>query len=125
VTTPPEPPKEKQEDGGAPVGERVTRIEAEQERQGGLLDKILGKLSGTGDDRKAEPVTQGTDPAAGPADMTEQMRQAVRDVQAEDDADAGRAARLGKRPEPETTPREVTLRGKDKLQKFLFGAADK
>lgn len=119
TATPPEPAAPAA--GNDPLPERVGKIEAEQERQGGILDQILGKIDGlspAGD----TSVTTGTTPPAGPADMTEQMRQAVRDVQAEADAEAGRAARLGpKRPEPETTPREVMLKGKDKLQRIVFG----
>lgn len=125
MTTPPEPPKDSppKDDAGGPLTERVGKIEAEQQRQGGILERIEGMLAG-GPDSDAPPVT-GTDPAAGPADMAEQMRQAVRDVQAEEDAAAGRAARLGKKPEPETTPREVMIRGKDRLQRALFGGDPK
>ena len=108
---------------GDPLPERVGKIEAEQERQGGMLDKIWEKISGSPEGDNS--VTTGTEPPAGPADMTEQMRQAVRDVQAEADAEAGKAARLGKRPEPETTPREVMLKGKDRLQRALFGGDPK
>ena len=118
TATPPEPAAPA---AGDPLPERVGKIEAEQERQGGILDQILGKLdhlSPSGD----SSVTEGTEPPAGPADMTEQMRQAVRDVQAEADQEAGKAARLGKKPEPETTPREVMLKGKDRLQRALFGS---
>lgn len=103
----------------APLEQRVGKIESEQERQGGVLDQILGKLTGSGSETT---VTEGTDPPAAPGDVAEQMRQAVRDVQAEADAEAGKAARLGgKRPDPETTPREVMVKGKDKLQRLMFG----
>lgn len=121
MTTPPEPAPPA---AGDPLPERVGKIEAEQERQGGVLDKILGKLDGlspAGD----SSVTEGTDPPAGAGDMTEQMRQAVRDVQAEADQEAGKAARLGKKPEPETTPREVMIKGKERLQRALFGGDPK
>lgn len=119
MTTPPPDPAPVAADS-APLAKRVDSIEAEQQRQGGILDQILGKL-GTLSPGGDSTVTTGTEPPAGPADMTEQMRQAVRDVQAEADAEAGRAARLGKKPEPETTPREVMIKGKDRLQRALFG----
>jgi hypothetical protein len=116
MTTPPGP---KPEDTAAPLEGRVQSIEAEQKRQGGMLDQILGKL--TGDQEGDTTVTTGSEPPAGPGDMAEQMRQAVRDVQAEADAEVGRQQRLGKRPEPETTPREVMVKGKERLQRTLFG----
>jgi hypothetical protein len=121
VTTPPEP---KPDPAPAPAAGalegRVGKIEAEQERQGGLLDKILGKL--TGDDGDTTVIT-GSEPPPAAGDMTEQMRQAVRDVQAEADAEVGKAHRLGRK--PETSPREVMVRGKDRLQRALFGGDPK
>jgi hypothetical protein len=112
VTTPPEPAP------AAPADQRIDKIEHEQERQGGILDKIVGMLGG---DDKNDPthVTQADDPKAAAADMGEQMRQAVRDVRAEEAAAAG--TQEPKKPEPETTPREVMIRGKDRLQRALFG----
>lgn len=122
MTTPPEPAAPPADD---PLPERVGKIEAEQKRQGSLLDRIASKLDGLSP-ADNDSVTKGTAPPAGPADMTEQMRQAVRDVQAETDAEAGKAARLGgKRPDPETTPREVMIRGKERLQRALFGGDPK
>lgn len=119
MTTPPEPkPDPAAAPDGGPLEGRVSSIEAEQQRQGGLLDKILGKL--TGDDGDTS-VTEGTEPPAAAGDMAEQMRQAVRDVQAEADAEVGKAHRLGRKPEPETSPREVMVKGKDRLQRALFG----
>lgn len=100
-----------------PLPERVGKIEAEQERQGGILDKILGKLDGLSP-ADNPGVTRGTEPPAGPADMGEQMRQAVRDVNAEA---AAAAKDKPAAPEPETTPREVMIKGKERLQRALFG----
>jgi type IV secretory pathway VirB10-like protein len=98
--------------GDAPLAKRVDTIEAEQQRQGGILEEIRDKLTGT-----APPaVTRGDDPGPSAADMAEQMRQAVRDVNAEAAAAAPSAA-----PEPETTPREVMIKGKERLQRALFG----
>jgi hypothetical protein len=112
-------PGQGQGDSTAPLAERVDSIETEQKRQGGLLDQILGKLGG----EESAPVTQGDPPpAVAAADMAEQMKQAVRDVQAEQDAEVGRQQRLGRtRPEPETQPREVMIKGKQRLQRALFG----
>lgn len=123
MTTPPEPTPDTapKPEAGAPIERRVDSIEAEQQRQGGIIEKIWDKLSGDTPEADAN-VTRADDP---PADMAEQMRQAVRDVQAEADAEAGKAARLGRRPEPETSPREVMIRGKDRLQRALFGGDPK
>jgi hypothetical protein len=115
VTTPPAP---EPAPDGAPLERRVDSIENEQRRQGGILDQILGKLSGDND----APVTRAADPAAAAGDMTEQMRQAVRDVRAEE---AAAAKTQPSSPEPETVPREVTLKGKDRLQRALFGGDPK
>ena len=110
TTTPPEPAAPAPDDS-APLAKRVDGLEAEQQRQGGVLDEIKGMLAGRG-----EPVASADDPGPSAADMAEQMRQAVRDVNAEAAAAAPPAA-----PEPETTPREVMIKGKDKLQRIMFG----
>lgn len=121
MTTPPDPPAPDPEAGRI---KSIADLQAEQERQGGVLDKILSRLAGA-----PEPDTSVTSadpaPAAAAADMGAQMRQAIKDVQAEEDAELGRQHRLGKRPEPETSPREVMVRGKDRLQRALFGGDPK
>lgn len=109
-------------DEGAPLAERVGKIETEQERQGGILDQIRDHLTGRADTGPA-PAVRGDDPGPSAADMAEQMRQAVRDVRAEEAAAATKDTPA--RPEPETTPREVMIRGKDKLQRVLFGGDKK
>jgi ribonuclease D len=105
----------------APLAKRVDSIEAEQQRQGGILNEIRDKL--TGSPEGDTTVTRGTEPP-GPsaADMAEQMRQAVRDVRAEE---AAAETKEPKEPAPETTPREVMVKGKDKLQRWMFGADPK
>ena len=113
MTTPPETPP-----ASAPVDERVTRIEREQERQGTVLDRIVGILGDTPSDTT---VTRADAPAS-VADMGEQMRQAVRDVRAEEAAASKPEATT---PPPETTPREVMIRGKERLQRALFGSDPK
>ena len=108
-------------DGGQDqsLGKRVDGLETEQKRQGGVLDRIEGLL--TDRDKDSGTVVNADPPPAGvnPAEMAEQMKQAVRDVQAEDDAALGRQVRH--RPPPEQTPREVMVKGKARLQRALFG----
>jgi hypothetical protein len=96
----------------------VDRIETEQARQGGILDEIRDRL--TGSPAPADPVTR-ADPAPDPVDMAEQMRQAVRDVNAE----AAASTTQPSTPVPEITPREVMVKGKEKLQKIMFGSEPK
>jgi len=115
MTTPPPEPAP-----AAPVDERVTRIELEQDRQGTVLDRIVSIL---GDDTSSDTtVTRADNPVASVADMGEQMRQAVRDVRAEE---AAASTTQDKTPPPETTPREVMIRGKERLQRALFGGDPK
>jgi hypothetical protein len=104
---------------GAPQAadaQRINRIEREQERQGGILDRIVGILGSSRDDD--DSVTRGGEPALSAGDMAEQMRQAVRDVRAEE---AAAAKTEPATPAPETAPREVAVRGKDRLQAAIFG----
>ena len=110
------------DDSGRPLAARVDSIEAEQQRQGGILEQIRDKLTGTDHPSHPDQVTRADTPAASAAEMAEQMRQAVRDVRAEE---AAATAAEPKRPEPETTPREVMVRGKDRLQRALFGGDPK
>jgi len=121
VTTPPEPAAPPAAED-APLSKRVDSIEAEQKRQGGILEEIRDKLTGSSaeDDKN---VTRGTEPPAGGADMAEQMRQAVRDVNAE--AAAAAAKQPPAAPPPETSPREVMIKGKERLQRALFGGDPK
>lgn len=83
----------------------------------GKLDEVLGLLRGG-----KTPPAGGPGPApAAPADMAEQMRQAVRDVAAEQAASKPPPAA----PAPEVPPREVLVRGKARLQRVLFGEEPK
>ena len=100
------------------LDERFGKIETEQQQQRGLLEQIRDSLTG----RNSPPA--GSAPAASPpapaaaaaADMAEQMRQAVRDVHAEESA-AGPGT-----PAPEKTPRETgRIGGKERLQRVFFG----
>jgi hypothetical protein len=118
TTTPPEktettPPA----DSSAPLERRVGDLERGQERQDSKLDEVIDLLSGSaGGDTPAASADQ---PPAGAADITEQVRQAVRDVNAE------AASKEQGRPAPEMTPREVGVKGKAKLQGWLFGGDPK
>jgi hypothetical protein len=99
----------------APLEQRVGKLESGQQTLSGKLDTIIDKLSG-GSSAPAAPVTT-ADPAPSVApDMTEQMAEAIRRVNAEAAAKSTPAV-----PEPEQTPREITVRGKEKLQHLLFG----
>ena len=104
-------------DTGQPLDKRVADLQAAQQRQDCKLDRVIDMLSGStqGD----EPVTSADAPGAGAADITEQVRQAVRDVNAES------AKTEQKAPAAEMTPREVGVKGKAKLQRALFGSDPK
>jgi hypothetical protein len=103
----------------APLESRVGEIERKQDRQDGKLDRIIEMLPGVGSAGGGEPVTRADEPPASAADMAEQVRQAVRDVNAES------ASKEPSRPAPEMTPREVGIEGKQKLQAWLFGGDPK
>jgi hypothetical protein len=103
-------------DTGQPLDKRVADLEAGQQRQDSKLDRVLDMLSGS--TKGDEPVTS-ADPAPAAADITEQVRQAVRDVNAES------ASKEPSKPAPEMTPREVGVKGKAKLQGWLFGSDPK
>lgn len=101
-----------------PIDQRVTALESGQESLTEKVDKILGIVSKGHDPQPTEPVTT-ADPA--PADMAEQMRQAVRDVHAErDQADAGKHT-----PVPEKPPREAGQPARQKLAGVLYGKEPK
>jgi hypothetical protein len=109
VTTPPEP-TEPAPDGS--LTERVGKLETGQESIAGKVDRILGLLDKPGTPA-ADPGTTTADPA--PADMGEQMRQAVRDVHAE--AVAAEAAK----PKPEQRPREAGQPFRQRLAEVVHG----
>jgi hypothetical protein len=114
-----------------PEAARITTIDdlkTEQARQAGVLDQLLAIVKGEGG--QAEGVKTDAHQAAQdrvdarldrPSLVQDQMRQAVRDVQAEADHKAEHD-RLKQPPPAETAPREVVVRGKARLQRALFGA---
>lgn len=108
MTTP--PPEPQPAPGDAGLAGRVDQIERKQDGLDTKLDRIIGMFSDT-------DVTRADDPAAAQADMTEQMKEAVRAVNAE----AAAAKTEPGKPAPETTPREVMVKGKERLQAAIFG----
>jgi len=119
TTTPPEQTAETTPpaDDGQPLDKRVADLEAGQQRQDSKLDRVIDMLSGS--TKGDEPVTSADAPGAGAVDIAEQVRQAVRDVNAES------AKTEQKAPAAEMTPREVGVKGKAKLQRALFGSDPK
>lgn len=93
--------------------QQIAELRTEQQRQGGVLEEIRGMLTrGTGDPGAAPPVRGDPPPAP---DLAEQVKEAVRAVNAEQAA-AGPA-----KPKPEKRPREVGQPFRQRLQKTLFG----
>jgi hypothetical protein len=115
-TPPADPPKTEQ---------RLDKIETEQARQGTILEQILTKVGAApaGDGK----VTPGSTEQA-PADIAEQMRQAIRDVGAEQEAARQAAAHDADhqqmRTRPEQRPRERRTPLRARLQKTVFGIDD-
>lgn len=121
MTTPPaDPPPQDPPAPGAPIDTRMTALEREQERQGGVLDRIVGLLD-TGAGPANPPAPPAGSAAAGDRDMIEQMRQAVRDVRAEEAARTPPPAA----PPPEVPPREVKSNFKTRMQGAMFGGDPK
>lgn len=105
----------------------IQELSARQDRMDGKLDQLLSRF-GIGDGGQGvapaqQPAQQQppNDPGARPALMQDQMRQAIRDVNAEQAAAAAKAQSQQQQPPAEQSPREVTLRGKERLQRWLFG----
>jgi hypothetical protein len=128
-TAPPAP-----EPKGEPLAERVGAIEAEQQRQGTVLEEIKGLLtkdpkagaassnsgsapeSGTGGLSVAEQVRRGVE-------EIEAKKQAAAEAKARADSDAAWRASVDERL-PERKPSEPATGRKVKLQERLFGKAD-
>lgn len=125
-----EPPK------GEPLAERVGAIETEQQRQGGILERIEQalaanpKASGTGG---ATSQGSSTESEPGGLSVAEQVRKGVEEIEAEkqrkaeaEAAAAGEAAWRASVDErlPERKPSEPATGRKVKLQERLFGKAD-
>ena len=126
------------DDGVSAEEDRITTIgelRAEQDRQAGVLDELLDLVRGgqqhgqravrTAHDTDREAVGRRLDRGSR---VQDEMRQAIRDVRAEEQAEEARRqhdadhARIRQQPEPEHQPREVMVSGKARLQRLLFGA---
>lgn len=105
--------------------DRIDQLAARQERTESKIDKVLDMLGG-----KDDPPAPGTGAAGAgspPADHLGEIKQAIRDVRAEEQQAAADAAhkadhdRLKNKPEPEKQPRESGPTWKDRLQNVMFG----
>lgn len=112
------------------ITEDITDLKAEQTRQAGMLDELLTIVKGGGGKQDPAPEQGQPDPAG----HLDEIRQAIRDVNAEQakEAQAARAARdagqgkaPAKPPEPEQQPREAMQSWKSRLQKSMFGSDPK
>ena len=93
------------------LDQRVSSLETGQQTLTEKIDELLGIVKS---DR--EPTTTADPPPA--PDITEQVRQAIRDVNAEQPPPA-------KAPEPEKPPREAGQPHRDRLHSVLFGKEGK
>jgi hypothetical protein len=110
VTTPPAP----EPAPDASLSERVGKLETGQDSLSERIDRILGIL-----DKKPEgdPPVTGAD--APPPDITEQVKKAIRDVQAETPPPSPAT------PAPETPPREAGQPRRQRLAEVLYGREKK
>lgn len=113
----------------APVDDRLTAVEAEQKRQGGILERIEQALAG----RKTPPASSSGDPAPDGKPIAELVREGVEQLrreeqdQADREADkqqradhAARLAALEERP-PSETAATPAGRLRSSLQRWGFG----
>jgi len=108
----PTPTPEPAPDGSLP--ERVSKLETGQESIIGKVDRILGIL----DKPEGDAPPTSADPAPA-ADMTEQMKEAVRAVHAET------AAAEASKPKPEMRPREAGQPFRQRLAEVVHGKEPK
>lgn len=125
-------PDPAQQPGPDPEADRITTIDqlkTEQDRQAGVLDELLSLVKGG-----QQPPKTGAAPAPGDSgdgggpDRLGEIKQAIRDVRAEDAAADARAAHDAEHARlkegakaPEQQPRDAMPRGKARLQKLMFG----
>lgn len=109
--------------------QRIDQLEQRQNSMDSKLDRILDRLGGGGKDQgdagsSGQPARQDP-PADRPGQIQDQMAEAIRAVRAEEKAEEARrqhdADHQRMKPPQETAPREVTVRGKARLQRALFG----
>jgi len=122
--------------GGDGESARITTIEdlaARQQATDSRLDGLAGKidqlLGGSRAAREPDPGAAGAPSSPGGATGLDAIRQAIRDVHAEDKTAADQAAHAAEhdrlraaRDAAERQPREAMATWKGKLQKTMFGA---
>ena len=124
-TPDPEQPK------GEPLAERVGAIETEQQRQGGILERIEQALAGS--PKASTTSSDTTTDTPGGLSVAEQVRKGVEEIEARKakeaadaaakDADSAWRASVDERL-PERKPSEPATGRKAKLQERMFGKAD-
>jgi hypothetical protein len=95
---------------------RLDALEAGQAEQGGKLDQIIGMLKGGETEAHAAAQAHTERRLDESSTIADQVKQAVRDVHAEEDQ-----AKAKPVPEPEQAPRESQSGIKGKLQRAMFG----
>lgn len=109
------------------LDDRFGAIETEQKEQRGVLDQILTAVSGgakqAGDQAHAADRTAVDDRLDRPSRIQDQMKEAIRAVRAEEAAEQARQQPAT--PAPEKAPAEVAIRGKERMQRFVFGGDPK
>lgn len=125
--TPPADPEASRIQG---LDERFNKIEHEQTEQRGMLEQILGKVSGatpTAAGSGGAPEHGGTTGTGAPADIGEMMRQAVRDVGAEQAAADAKSKhdaeheRIAAMRHAEHAPRERRTPWRARIQQRMWG----
>lgn len=119
---------------GEPLAERVGAIEAEQQRQGTVLEEIKGLLTGPKAPGQSSATGTGTDGEnTSGLSVAEQVRRGVEEIEARKQAEAeARAKAEGEEAWrasvesrlPERKPAEVVPGRKAKLAERIFGKAD-
>lgn len=114
----------------AAEAERISRLEAEQQRQGGILEQILARLSG------GAPAPAGGGAKQEPADIGQLVRDGIAELEAKRAADAERdaakeareshAARLAALEERVPAEREDSAPGRLRagVQRVVFGISE-
>jgi hypothetical protein len=100
-----------------PLNQRVSSLETGQQTLTEKIDELLGIVKSGHDDKPSAPTTT-ADPAPA-ADMTEQMAEAIRKVQAET------AAAAPTTPKPEQPPREAGQPFRERLGHAIHGKPPK
>lgn len=128
---PDDPAPDPQQPKAEPLAERVGAIEAEQQRQGGILERIEQALAGS--PKASTTSSDTTTDTPGGLSVTEQVRKGVEEIEArkakEAEAQAAKDAAEGRLRSiedrlPERKPSEPATGRKTRLQERLFGKPD-